>query len=314
MSAEPRPLVVSLGGINIDLVTLADRFPTPGETVVGRRFLTYPGGKGANQAVAAARMGAPTAMVGRVGADLFGPQVTASLAAAGVDVSAVAVASGLSTGIAVISIDAAGQNQIIQVLGANDTCGAAEAEQVSNLLDSLSVLLLQLEVSVELSRQAAQAAAAAGKTVILDPSPVRPLPAAFYDCCSIITPNETDAAALVGFPVTDLDSAARAAATLLSRGVSAAIITLGEQGAYYATAAGGGQHQPPLPVNAVDSVGAGDAFNGALAAALAAGQTLPQAVQLAAAAGALAVTKVGAQDAMPTRQEVTAFLRSRGIG
>lgn len=313
MAEERRPLVVSLGGINIDLVTVADRFPAAGETVVGRRFLTYPGGKGANQAVAAARMGAHTAMVGRVGDDLFGPQVTDSLAAAGVDVSGIAVAPGVSTGIAVISIDAAGQNQIIQVLGANDTCGAAEAEQVRNLLDSLSVLLLQLEVSVELSLQVAQAAAAAGKTVILDPSPVRPLPAAFYDCCSIITPNETDAAALVGFPVTDLDSAARAADTLLSRGVGIAIITLGEQGAYYATA-DGGEYQPPFPVNAVDSVGAGDAFNGALAAALAAGQTLPQAAQRAAAAGALAVTKVGAQDAMPTGQEVAAFLRSWGIG
>ena len=313
MAEERRPLVVSLGGINIDLVAVTDRFPAAGETVVGRRFLTYPGGKGANQAVAAARMGAPTAMVGRVGDDLFGPQVTDSLAAAGVDVSAVAVAPGVNTGIAVISIDAAGQNQIIQVLGANDTCGAAEAERVRSLLDSLSVLLLQLEVSVKLSLQVAQAAAAAGKTVILDPSPVRPLPAAFYDCCSIITPNETDAAALVGFPVTDLDSAARAADTLLSRGVGAAIVTLGEQGAYYATA-DGGEYQPPFPVNAVDSVGAGDAFNGALAAALADGQTLPQAVQRAAAAGALAVTKVGAQDAMPTRQEVAAFLRSRGIG
>lgn len=313
MAEERRPLVVSLGGINIDLVTVAERFPAAGETVVGHRFLTYPGGKGANQAVAAARMGAPTAMVGRVGDDLFGPQVMDSLAAAGVDVSAVAVAPGVNTGIAVISIDAAGQNQIIQVLGANDTCGAAEAERVRSLLDSLSVLLLQLEVSVELSLQVAQAAAAAGKTVILDPSPVRPLPAAFYDCCSIITPNETDAAALVGFPVTDLDSAARAADTLLSRGVGAAIVTLGEQGAYYATA-GGGEYQPPFPVDAVDSVGAGDAFNGALAAALAAGQNLPQAVQRAAAGGALAVTKVGAQDAMPTRQEVAAFLSSRGIG
>ena len=313
MAEERRPLVVSLGGINIDLVAIADRFPAAGETVVGRRFLTYPGGKGANQAVAAARMGAPTAMVGRVGNDLFGPQVMDSLAAAGVDVSAVAVAPEVSIGIAVISIDAAGQNQIIQVLGANDTCGAAEAERVGNLLDSLSVLLLQLEVSVELSLKVAQAAAAAGKTVILDPSPARPLPDAFYDCCSIITPNETDAAALVGFPVTDLDSAARAADTLLSRGVGAAIVTLGEQGAYYATA-DGGEYQPPFPVNAVDSVGAGDAFNGALAAALSAGQTLPQAAQLASAAGALAVTKVGAQDAMPTDREVAAFLRSRGIG
>lgn len=313
MQDERRPRVVSFGGINIDLVTVAERFPAAGETVVGRRFLTYPGGKGANQAVAAARMGAPTAMVGRVGDDLFGPQATASLAAAGVDISGVAITPGVSTGIAVITIDAAGRNQIIQVLGANDTCGAAEAERVGKLLDGRSVLLLQLEVSVELSWQAAQAAAAAGNTVIFDPSPARPVPAAFYDCCAIITPNETDAANLVGFPVTDPDSAAKAAAILLRRGVGAAIVTLGAQGVYYATAAGG-EYVPAFPVAAVDSVGAGDAFNGALAAALLEGQTLSQGVRWAAAAGALAVTKVGAQDAMPTLQEVAAFLSSRSGG
>lgn len=313
MQDERRPRVVSFGGINMDLVTVAERFPAAGETVVGWRFLTYPGGKGANQAVAAARMGAPTALVGRVGDDLFGPQATASLAAAGVDISGVAIAAGVSTGIAVITIDAAGRNQIIQVLGANDTCGAAAAERVGNLLDGRSVLLLQLEVSVELSLQAAQAAAAAGNTVIFDPSPARPVPAAFYDCCAIITPNETDAAALVGFPVTDPDSAAKAADILLRRGVGAAIVTLGEQGVYYATAAGG-EYVPAFPVVAVDSVGAGDAFNGALAAALAEGQALSQGGRLAAAAGALAVTKVGAQDAMPTRQEVETFLRSRSDG
>ena len=310
MQDERRPRVVSFGGINIDLVTVAERFPAAGETVVGRRFLTYPGGKGANQAVAAARMGAPTALVGRVGDDLFGPQATAALAAAGVDISGVAVAAGVNTGIAVINIDAAGRNQIIQVLGANDTCGADETERVGNLLGSRSVLLLQLEVSVELSLQAAQAAAAAGNTVIFDPSPARPVPAALYDCCAIITPNETDAANLVGFPVTDPDSAAKAADILLRRGVGAAIVTLGEQGVYYATAAGS-EYVPAFPVVAVDSVGAGDAFNGALAAALAEGQALSQGVRLAAAAGALAVTKVGAQDAMPTRQEVETFLRSR---
>lgn len=310
MQDERRPRVVSFGGINMDLVTVAERFPAAGETVVGRRFLTYPGGKGANQAVAAARMGAPTALVGRVGDDLFGPQATAALAAAGVDISGVAIAAGVSIGIAVITIDAAGRNQIIQVLGANDTCGAADAERVGNLLEGRSVLLLQLEVSAELSLQAAQAAAAAGNTVIFDPSPARPVPAALYACCDIITPNETDAANLVGFPVTDPDSAAKAAAILLRRGVGAAIVTLGEQGVYYATASSS-EYVPAFPVAAVDSVGAGDAFNGALAAALAEGQTLAQGVRLAAAAGALAVTKVGAQDAMPTRQEVETFLRSR---
>ena len=312
MQDERGPQVVSLGGINIDLVTIAERFPAAGETVIGRRFLTYPGGKGANQAVAAARMGAPTAMVGRVGDDLFGPQATAAMAAAGVDISGVAIAPGVSTGIAVINIDAAGRNQIIQVLGANETCGAAEAERVRGLPERWSVLLLQLEVSVELSLQVAQAAAA-GKRVILDPSPARPLPDAFYPCCSLITPNETDAAALVGFAVTDLDTAAKAADILLRRGVGAAIVTLGERGAYCATLAGG-EYVPPFAVDAVDSVGAGDAFNGALAAALAEGQTLSQGLRWAAAAGALAVTKVGAQDAMPTRQEVAAFLRSRGGG
>ena len=308
MNREEGPLVVALGGINMDLVTLAARFPEAGETVVGTRFLTYAGGKGANQALAAARMGARVAMVGRIGDDLFGPQAIRSLSEAGVDVSAVGVSPGVSTGIAVISIDDTAQNRIIQVLGANDTCGDAEAERVTELLYRASALLLQLEVSVELSLQVAQAAAVRGVPVILDPSPVRPLPAAFYSCCDVITPNETDAQALVDAPVTDRESAALAAGTLLNRGIGTVVVKLGPQGAYYATAQGG-EYVPPFAVDAVDSVGAGDAFNGALAVALAEGRSVAQAVRMASAAGALAVTRVGAQDSMPSRQEVDALVR-----
>jgi ribokinase len=291
----------------MDLVTVASRFPEPGETVVGSRFLTYAGGKGANQAVAAARMGTHVTMVGRVGNDVFGPQLRQGLAAAGVDVSGVAVAEGSSSGIAVINIDASAQNRIIQIPGANHTCGEAEVERVTRALPGASALLLQLEVPVDLSLRVAQVAASLGKTVILDPGPVRPLPSDFYSCCRMITPNETEAQALVGFPVVDLSSAARAAAELLSRGIGIAVIKLGAMGVYYATSEGGA-YVPPFSVRAVDSVAAGDAFNGALAVALAEGNDLAKAMRLAAAAGALAVTKFGAQDSMPTREDVEELL------
>ena len=195
--------IVVLGGINMDLVTISPRFPQPGETVVGSRFLTYPGGKGANQAVAASRMGADTAMVGRVGDDVFGPQLIDILRASGINVDAVATALGATSGIAVINIDESAQNQIIQVLGANATCGETEAGQVLRALADASTLLLQLEVSVDLSLQVAKEATALGKTVILDPGPVRSIPPEFFPFCSVITPNETEAQALVGFPVLD---------------------------------------------------------------------------------------------------------------
>ena len=312
MTRNTQASIVVLGGINMDLVTISQRFPEAGETVVGSRFLTYPGGKGANQAVAAARMGADVALVGRVGDDVFGPQLVESLATSGVDVSGVAVQPATSSGLAVISIDSSSQNRIIQILGANDTCGEDEAGQVRRALHGASTLLLQFEVSVDLSLKVAQEAASLGKTVILDPGPVRPLLSEiyekFYSCCSIITPNETEAQALVGFPVTDIASAAKAASALVDRGVLTAVIKLGAQGAYYQTGAGG-EHVPAVPVEAVDSVAAGDAFNGALAASLAEGENLSRAMRVATAAGALAVTKFGAQDSMPFRNDVEKLLR-----
>jgi ribokinase len=307
---EP-PAILVLGGINIDLVTIAPRLPEAGESVVGRSFLTYPGGKGANQAVAAARMGAKVFMVGRVGTDIFGTQLVEALRDSGVDVSAVGF-SDTSSGIAAISIDDSAQNRIIQILGANDTCGDPEADQISRLLPQVSTLMLQLEVSVELSLKAARAAVDLGKTVILDPGPVRLLPREFYSLCTVITPNETEAQALVGFPVTDRESAAQAAGALLGRGTSSVVVKLGDQGAYYATASGG-EHVRAFPVQAIDSVAAGDAFNGALAVALAEGRLLGEAVRIACAAGGLAASKMGAQDSMPERTAVESLLRSRNF-
>lgn len=307
MSGSNPPAIAVLGGVNMDLVTYSSRFPGPGETIAGRRFLTYPGGKGANQAVAVARLGARAAMIGRVGDDIFGPQLITALQTAGVDTSRIAIAPNQTSGIAVINIDSAAQNRIIQILGANETCGQPEAAAVADAMQQASALLLQLEVTPELSARVARAASAAGKTVILDPGPVRPFPPEMYRACSIITPNETEAEALVGFPVTAPTDALRAARILLGRGVKTAIVKLGSQGAVYADSSGAG-HQPPFPVTAIDTVAAGDAFNAALAVSLAEGAPLAVAVRFACAAGALAVTAAGALDAMPSRAAVDALL------
>ena len=310
MTQAESAAVVVLGGINMDLVTVAPRFPDAGETIVGERFLTYPGGKGANQAVAVARLGGHVAMVGRVGTDVFGSQLLDSLTENGVDVSAVGYAAGTSSGIAVINIDDSAQNRIIQILGANQSCGESEAHEVSTLLARASTLMLQLEVSIELSLRVARSALAQGKTVILDPGPVRPFPKEFLSCCSIITPNETEAEALVGFPVVDRASAAQAAGALLGQGAHIVVIKLGALGTYYAVPQGG-EFVRPFRVQAVDSVAAGDAFNGALAVSLAEGKELSEAVRFASAAGALATTKYGAQDSMPTREEVDMLAGTR---
>ena len=303
--------VVVLGGINMDLVTYSARFPEVGETVAGERFLTYAGGKGANQAVAAVRMGAATAMVGRVGDDLFGPQLLDGLRAAGVDVSRVAVGVGETSGIAVISVDGTAQNRIVQVLGANSACGAEQVDAVAAALEGASTLMLQLEAPMEVSLAAARAARAVGKTVMLDPGPVRPVPAELLGLADVITPNETEAEALVGFAVDGPDAAARAASVLLARGAGAAVVKLGAQGACFAAKdrdGGAPGFQSAFPVAAVDTVAAGDAFNGALAVCLAEGMGLARAVRVACAAGALAVTVTGAQDSMPTRAAVEALL------
>ena len=294
----------------MDLVTITPRFPGPGETVLGTRFLTYPGGKGANQAVAAARMGARVRMIGRVGDDPFGQELLDSLRGAGVDVSGVGITLGSSSGIAVIKVDASAQNCIVQVPGANRTCGEGEVAWANTALEDASVLMLQLEVPIEVSLAVARAAASMKRVVILDPGPAQHLPREFYGFCSYITPNETEGQDLVGFPVVDPPSARRAAWEILGRGAGCAIVKMGHLGAYYATGELD-RHLPAFRVPAVDTVAAGDAFNGALAVALAEGRGVDEAMRWAMAAGALAVTKTGAQGSMPEREEIETFLSSQ---
>jgi ribokinase len=305
-----RPIILVLGSINMDIVTTTQRFPEPGETIHSESFFTAPGGKGANQAVAAARLGADTRMIGRVGGDIFGSELQSSLQTNGVDVSLVLRDTKHSSGLAIINLDAAKQNWIILVPGANGACGKREVAVLRGCLPEASALLLQLEIPMDVSLEAARLARSKGVTVILDPAPAKQLPTEFYRLADYLTPNETEAGMLAGFPVTDAASAGRAAHELLARGAGCVVIKLGGLGAYYATRQAS-EHLPAFKMNVVDTVAAGDAFNAALAVALAEGKALRDAVRWAMAAGAMAVTKPGAQQAMPTRREVESLLKRR---
>jgi len=300
--------VLVFGSINMDLVARTPRLPKPGETLTGHSFETVPGGKGANQAVAVARLGVPVQMVGRVGADEFGTTLLEGLKQDGVGCDRLFTDNSTHSGVAIIAVEDAGENHIIVIPGAN---GGVDQSDVSRLQESFAqhqLLLLQLEIPLEVVVAAAQAAQRAGLTVILDPAPARSdLPAVLYPAVDILTPNQVEATQLVGFPVTDLESAAKAATVLQARGVRMVIVKLGKQGALCATP-DATFHVPPFPVEAVDTVAAGDAFNGGLAAALAEGLDLPAATQQAAAVAALSVTQAGAQPSLPTRDQLEDFL------
>jgi len=302
-----RPVVLVLGSVNMDIVTVS-RFPEPGETITSDDFFTAPGGKGANQAVAAARLGADTRMIGRVGGDIFGADLLDSLSSSGVDVSHVLRDEEHSSGLAIINVDPSGQNWIIIVPGANGANGQREVETVQESLVGASALLMQFEIPMEVSLEAARLARARGVRVVLDPAPARPIPAEFYAHVDYLTPNETEASAIVGFPVEDVSSAKRAARELLGRGIGCVVTKMGSQGAFYATR-DTSELLPAFQVEAVDTVAAGDAFNAGLAVALAGGKGLRDAVRWGMAAGAIAVTRPGAQQAMPTHHEVEEFLR-----
>ena len=299
--------IVVFGSINMDLVARAPRLPEPGETLTGHTFSTVPGGKGANQAVACARLGAPTSMVGRVGDDVFGHALLQSLEGEGISTQHVRVDRGVSSGVALIAVDDTAENSIIVIPGANGRVGEEDLASLADLLAGAGLLLLQLEIPMEMVVAGARLAQQHGVTVILDPAPARELPQELYTLIDILTPNEAEAAALAGFQVKDQDDAARAARVLVGQGVERAVIKMGAQGAYAASGDGGRFH-PAIPVHAVDTVAAGDAFNGALAVALSEGKSLEEAMQWAVAAGALAVTKEGAQPAMPRRADVVTLL------
>ena len=306
------PSAIAFGSINMDLVATTPKLPVPGETLLGHNFFTVPGGKGANQAVALARLGVNTYMVGRVGDDSFGNQLLKTLLAAGVNIENVLVDENARSGVALISIDDAGENQIIVVPGANGCVDSTDVDNLNSLLPNCRVLLMQFEIPLPSILLAAQAAKRLGVKVILDPAPVlKEVPAELYPLVDVITPNEIEIGQLVGFAVNDLNAATRAANILLQRGVGCAIAKLGVKGVICAT-----KEEtffvPAFPVETVNTVAAGDAFNGGLAAAMVEDLSLRQSVVWGAAAGAIAATKSGAQSSMPTKEVLIDFLQARG--
>lgn len=298
--------VCVVGSLNMDLVVKAPRLPEVGETVTGGVFATFPGGKGANQAVAAARLGARVAMVGRVGADAFGERQLAGLRAEGIDVAHVGVDAGSATGVALITVDGAAKNTIVVAPGANACLRPEDVEAASALIARARVLLLQLEVPLDVVTLAARVGRAGGATVCLDPAPAAPLPLDLYPLLDVINPNETEARVLTGLAVTTIPEAERAAETLVRRGARAAVVKLGERGAFYLSACGRA-HVPAIRVAAIDTTAAGDAFAAALGVALGEAKTLRDAVRFATHAAALKVTRMGAQS-LPMRAEVDAAI------
>ena len=301
--------VVVLGSLNMDLTTYVPRLPRPGETLLGRSFMMVPGGKGANQAVAAARLGSNVRLYGRVGRDNFGEEHLLAMRQEGVDTFGVARDDQLATGLAVISVDDSGENCITVISGANMAVGDEDVARCSTGMVEAKILLLQLEIPLMANLAAAREAHRRGITVILDPAPSGELPDDLFPLVDVITPNELEAGALVGHPVETEADAFAALSALRQKGVAAAIIKMGSRGVVFQTDTDRG-HAPAFQVNALDSVAAGDAFNGALATALAEGQSFREAIRWGAAAGALAATRAGAFPSLPRRAEVTQLLQS----
>lgn len=298
--------IVVIGSLNMDLVVRVARMPQPGETVPGRDFQTIPGGKGANQAVAAALLGGSVAMVGRVGNDAFGSELINNLRRQGVDISHVQLEDDAATGTAMIMVDEMGQNSIVVAAGANGRLAREDVDGLERLLSQAKYLLLQFEVPLDTVQYATEKAQSHGVKVVLNPAPARPVPPQFLSRVDYVIPNESEASLLSGVQVHDLASAEEAARRLQGYGVPVVILTLGEKGALLVT----GEkvcHVPAHRVEAVDTTAAGDAFIGGLAMALVQGYPLEEAVRYATCAGTLAVTRFGAQTSLPSAKEVQAL-------
>lgn len=301
--------VIVIGSVNVDIVTYADRAPRPGESLTGHRYSMVLGGKGSNQSVAVARLGAPVHFIGRVGTDSFGDFIRVQLAGLGVSPDHLAADGHLPTGIAVIGVDGHGENAITVIPGANTGLAVEQVEAAVPLFSEAKVLLAQLEHPFPATLKAVELARRAGALAILDPAPVPTFPfgADTIRLFDALTPNEIETEALTGILPVDIESAAAAARQLRETGLPLALVKMGARGVYVDSADFKG-HVPPFPVKAIDTVAAGDCFAAGLAVALCEGMTVERAVRFAAAAGALACTKEGSSDAAPTRQEVEALL------
>jgi ribokinase len=297
-----------IGSLNMDMVVRSSRAPEAGETLFGQGFALSPGGKGANQAVAAARLGGEVTMIGRVGKDAFGDELLEIIRQEGINTEHISVSGSEATGIASIVLEENGENRIIVVPGANIDLAVEDIQQLEPVLSRAELIVMQLEMDLTMSERAIAIAYRHGIPVILNPAPARALSDELLSHVTYLTPNETEAGILSGITVDSVDTARQAARILLQKGVQNVIVTLGSKGALIANREGS-IHVPGFPVQAVDTVAAGDSFNGALARLLAWGRTLEEAVVFANAVGALAVGKQGAIPSLPRLPEVEQFLK-----
>ncbi len=299
--------VLVVGSSNTDMIIRVPRIPRPGETILGGEFTMAGGGKGANQAVAAARAGGRVTLVARVGDDIFGERALAGFRADGIDTRFVLRTPGAASGVALIDVDDRGENSISVASGANALLSAADVESAAEAFAAADIVLVQLESPIETVEAAVRKAGEKGVPVILNPAPARPLDEDLLSLVSVLTPNESEAELLSGIAVRDADGVRRAAARLRARGAARVVVTLGERGVY----ASAPEFEGPVPafkVDAVDTTAAGDVFNGALAVALAEKLPLSEALRFAQAAAAISVTRPGAQPSAPTRPEINKLI------
>ena len=301
-------MITVVGSLNMDLVAFTDRIPRPGETVLGRGFQQNPGGKGANQADAAAKLGAEVNMVGCVGDDSFGTQLKDSLRADGVNVSHVLVKPGESTGVAIILVEASGDNCITVASGANYKITEKDLSDVNPVIAASDVILLQLEIPLDIVKASILAAKSAGKKVILNPAPAAELDEEILKDTDILTPNESELELLSGHKTDTMENLKAAGSVILGKGVKELVITLGSRGCLYMTEETAA-HYDGYKVAAVDTTGAGDSFNAALAVSLSNGKSVEEAIGFAMKVGAMTVTKRGAQTSLPLLEEVENFDR-----
>lgn len=302
--------ILVIGSVNTDMIVKVPHLPVVGETVLGGKFYKLPGGKGANQAVAAQRSGAQVTFIACVGDDAFGQEAIQGYQQDNINTKHINVMPQVSTGVALIAVDNHGKNMISVASGANLQLTAELVDKKAALIEQCDVLLLQLEIPLESVIAAIDIASQKERFVILNPAPAKILPKDLYAKINILTPNEQEAGVLTGIEVSDVASAKRAAQRLLSYGVKRVLITLGAQGVVYSDE-GSFEHVPCFKVDAVDTTAAGDVFNGALAAALAQGKPFQDALQFAQAAAALSVTEVGAQSSAPYLEDVNNFLNTQ---
>lgn len=311
--AGQKPIVV-VGSINTDLVAIARRIPAIGETVIGTDFQIHPGGKGANQAVAVARLGYPVRLIGRLGNDSFGTQLRAHLMSAGVDLAGVATSEGTS-GVAVIVVSHQGENSIVVTPGANAQVTPLDLEANIEIIRNAGIVLAQLEIPLETVEHLSVICTREGVQLILDPAPAKALPLEMFKAIAWFTPNQTEAEFFAGNHANGTGKLppAEMAALILSKGPAGVVLKMGGEGVYCASASGEKEFVPAFPVRAVDTTAAGDAFNGAFATGLMLGKSALQSAQFATAVAGISVTRAGAQPSMPDMAEVQQFLEAESV-